>query len=313
MKQNTHFSDENRQTKSLRSAHLAIIINSFRIVLPYNNNKAYDSNTRFIVCVTVMIQNPADGFCADRAHVGSARRRSERRLRSFLRHERMTVRMELAAALHHSSFRGAGPETYDAPRSQMTANSREDSVYFDLYDEDTEGARRKGTSDTPWNRLSTPRPSFRRLMFLCRRWRTNWWRCAGSSMFTFPSRSWKCPRSHLYPVLCRRRVRFAEQTAEQLVEVPTIISYSSLLQRTVDQNVVIPVPDRGGRNLGLQGFSPIQSSTVQLASQKRSSERIMEQIVDSRVLGGGLQDFRPVQGSSASSSSSREHAGEGFF
>ena len=52
----------------------------------------------------------------------------------------MTVRMELAA-LHHSSFRGAGPEAYDASRSQMTANSREDSVFFDLYDEDTEGAR----------------------------------------------------------------------------------------------------------------------------------------------------------------------------
>ena len=55
------------------------------------------------------------------------------------------------------------------------------------------------------------------------------------------------------------------------------------------------------------------SSTAQLASQERSSERIVEQIVDSRVLGGGLQDFRPVQGSAASSSSSREHAGEGFF
>ena len=29
--------------------------------------------------------------------------------------------------------------------------------------------------------------------------------------------------------------------AEQLVEVPTIISYSSLLQRTMEQNVDIPV------------------------------------------------------------------------
>ena len=103
---------------------------------------------------------------------------------------------------------------------------------------------------------------------------------------------------------CRRRVVFAEQTAEQLVEVPTMISYSSLLQRTVEQNVVIPVLGRGGRNVGLQGFSPRQSSTAQLASQERSSERIVEQIVDSRVLGGG---------SSASSSSSREHAGEGVF
>ena len=111
---------------------------------------------------------------------------------------------------------------------------------------------------------------------------------------------------------CRRRVPMVQLMAEQLVEVPTIISYSSL-QRNVEQNVDIPVLGRGGRNVGLQGFPPRQSSTVQLASQERSSERIVEQIVDSRVVGGGLQDFRPVQGSSASSSSSREHAGEGFF
>ena len=39
--------------------------------------------------------------------VGSARRRRKRRLRSWLRHERMTVRMELAAALHHAAFKGA--------------------------------------------------------------------------------------------------------------------------------------------------------------------------------------------------------------
>ena len=78
-------------------------------------------------------------FVARDSGSSAARRRRERRLRPWLRHERMTVRMELAAALHHSSFRGAGPETY-ASRSQKTANSREDSVYFDLYDEDTEGA-----------------------------------------------------------------------------------------------------------------------------------------------------------------------------
>ena len=102
----------------------------------------------------------------------------------------------------------------------------------------------------------------------------------------------------------RRRVRFAEQTAEQLVEVPTIVSYSSL-HGLVEQNVDIPVPhgrDRVGG--GLLGFLPGQRSTALQASQERSSERIVEQSVDSRVLGGG---------SSASSSSSREHAGEGVF
>ena len=45
--------------------------------------------------------------------MGTARRRRERRLRSWLRHERMTVRMELAATLHHSLFKGTGPETND--------------------------------------------------------------------------------------------------------------------------------------------------------------------------------------------------------
>ena len=54
---------------------------------------------------------------------GAARRRRERRLRSMLRHEQQTVRMALAAALHHS----AGPkekvemQQNGAPRGQKTA------------------------------------------------------------------------------------------------------------------------------------------------------------------------------------------------
>ena len=54
---------------------------------------------------------------------GAARRRRERRLRSMLRDEQQTVRMALAAALHHS----AGPkekvemQQYGAPRGQKTA------------------------------------------------------------------------------------------------------------------------------------------------------------------------------------------------
>ena len=56
------------------------------------------SSTRVLVCVTVMFQNPADGACDDRAHgtVGPARRRRNRQLRAFLKHERMTVAMNLA-------------------------------------------------------------------------------------------------------------------------------------------------------------------------------------------------------------------------
>ena len=47
--------------------------------------------------------------------------------------------------------------------------------------------------------------------------------------------------------------------AEQLVEVPTIISFSSL-RRATEQFVDIPVPRRGGQHPGLQGFPPRQSS-----------------------------------------------------
>ena len=74
------------------------------------------------------------------------------------------------------------------------------------------------------------------------------------------------------------------QMAEQLVEVPTILSYSSL-QRSVAQLVDIPVPGGGGPSSGLQGFSSGQSSTAS-PSKKRISERIVEQIVDPVSLGG---------------------------
>ena len=55
------------------------------------------------------------------------------------------------------------------------------------------------------------------------------------------------------------------QTAEQLVEVPTVLSYSSLLLRTAEQIIHIQVPqDCGGcgGEGGLQGFSPGLGSTA---------------------------------------------------
>ena len=71
------------------------------------------------------------------------------------------------------------------------------------------------------------------------------------------------------------------------MEMPTVVSYSSLLQRTEEQHVDIPVPGGGGRLAGLQGSLPGQSSTAPT----------VEQIVD--IPGGGLQGFR--LGSPASS------------
>ena len=60
---------------------------------------------------------------------GSTRRRRERRLRSWLRHERVIVAAELSAALHHS--RDGGREPYVGPRAQKT-----DSIAFEEEEEE---------------------------------------------------------------------------------------------------------------------------------------------------------------------------------
>ena len=86
------------------------------------------------------------------------------------------------------------------------------------------------------------------------------------------------------------------QLAEQLVEVPTIISFSSL-QRIVEQNVDVPVPRGGVR--GLQGFPTGLASTTSSFSLERIPERNVELIAG--FPGGGLQDFLPGQSSSSSS------------
>ena len=106
-------------------------------------------------------------------------------------------------------------------------------------------------------------------------------------------------------IVCPRRaartILDVPQTAEQLVEVPTILSFISLQQQTVEQIVDIPVPGRERRSSGLLGFLPGQGSTALRSSQKGISKQIVEQIVD--FSGGGLQDFRPEQCSSSSSHS----------
>ena len=167
----------------------------------------------------------------------AAKRRRGRRLRMHWRHEQLTLQMALAAALHHS--RDVGPVTYNAPRSQRTANAgewgREMNIPATIRNPplpswsssasakksragrgltgSSRSGLRSGISGAPWYRSSTTRWSCRRLTFLCRRWRSSWWRCAGSSIFAFPSRLSKYPRSHLHPVFlagvgcsdCRRR------------------------------------------------------------------------------------------------------------
>ena len=144
----------------------------------------------------------------------------------------------------------------------------------------------------------------------------------------------------------KRCPRPRTRRADQLVEVPTIISYSSLQQRNVEQTIDIPVPhDRGGGAVeeafkvslvdrvqqrfveqnsstvpqgrgglggeGLQSFSQEQGSTAFYGADHADFP-----VPHGRVGGGGLQGFLPGQGSAASSSLTlvlRKKLGMGFF
>ena len=83
---------------------------------------------------------------------------------------------------------------------------------------------------------------------------------------------------------CLRTVLSVPQTAEQLVEVPTIISFSSL-QRIVEQAV------GGGGGGGLHGLHPGQSSSAFGEADHRIPTATAEQIVDFPVPCGAPHDF----------------------
>ena len=84
------------------------------------------------------------------------------------------------------------------------------------------------------------------------------------------------------------------QKAEKLVEVPTVVSYSSL-QQTAEQNVYIQF-------LALVVIMEV----FKVLSQSRA-----ELNVDISVPGGGLHD--PLPASGASSAGSRDEPGQGVF
>ena len=84
------------------------------------------------------------------------------------------------------------------------------------------------------------------------------------------------------------------QMAEQLVEVPTVLSFASLQQLVSEQIVVIPVPRRVSGSGGLQGFFQGQNPTA-----------FVEQKVECQVPGGGLHVL-PGPGGSSSSAASRD-------
>ena len=143
---------------------------------------------------------------------------------------------------------------------------------------------------------------------------------------------------------CPRTVLSVPQTAEQLVEVPTIISYSCevrISERIAEQTVFPSRDERISERIVEQTVFPsryeriserIMEQTVFPSRYERSSERIVEQLVDipvysrgassrrgphdsvpavpgqsSTAFGGGLQDFLPGQGFTAFSGAEHAH------
>ena len=222
---------------------------------------------------------------------GVARRRRERRLRSMLRDEQQSIRMALATVMHHS-FKVH--TEYGAPRSRTTATrAREGEVREQHYGLRAQEQPLLETRPAPLSAvlpqvgaqrhtvdqivdavpglptLDGPVPLMvEQLVDVLQLF---------DALIPVAEQVIDVPKIFIDRIPPRTSVR-EPQLAEQLVEVPTIVSFSSL-QRIIEQNVDIPVPGGGGRLAGLQGFLRGQSSTG------------VVQIVDTPS--GGLQGSRP--------------------
>ena len=213
---------------------------------------------------------------------GVAKRRRLRRLRSWWRHEQQTVAAVLATFQHHSAPRGPRTARTGERSARRTTRPRSGRC-------SPQGRiLRHVVGHLPAPALDVPVPQMvDQLPDIEQFFR---------ALSPDPEQVIEVPKILPLDVPMRAALRVT-QLVEQLVEVPTITSFSSL-QRTVEQHVDIPVPDGGGSFSGLQGFLPRQRSTASL-SRKRISERTVEQIVD------------PVsRGSLPGSSSSHSPAGD---
>ena len=154
-------------------------------------------------------------FVARDAGTSAARRRRERRLRSMLRHERMTVAMALAEMAHHSAprrptmarARGEESEMNNAT-GQMTPPPRAASTEYYWLDGDGDVLAARptplvevrpqpgGSAGTPRRTSRTSCRTCRSSMCLCRSWGTGWWTsCVRSTRRRLSSRLSPCPRS----------------------------------------------------------------------------------------------------------------------
>ena len=159
------------------------------------------------------------------AHAGAAKRRRERRHRAYLKYAQMSVAVALSEYKHHTS-RGQRMDRAGVWGHELNTPQPE---FFSLEEQPGEvRPDRLSAVSGPQERVQLrtvqhifdPVPSFRALSL-------------------DPEQVIEVPKILPKDVSLRTAGR-EPQLVEQLVEVPTIVSFSSL-QRTVEQNVDIPV------------------------------------------------------------------------
>ena len=205
---------------------------------------------------------------------GSARRRRERRFRSFLRHERMSVAMALAESTHHSAQRQKTPRAVRGVRVELHGDDPEQlppspqaagaqHFFLDLDEAPAAGGSRPDrlTEVRPQERvqrytveqiilapmLDVPVPLTEEQLLVD---------VFAPHDINFFEQVIEVPKILIDELSVRTPVR-EPQLAEQLVEVPSIISCSSL--QRMEQIVNIPVPRGGVR----QCFPSSKSLTFQ--------------------------------------------------
>ena len=243
---------------------------------------------------------------------GSARRRRERRLRSFWRHEQMAVQMVLATVTHHSF--GKVGTTHAARRGQKqgtrTVQGEEHELYHTAKFRTTPlpaGGLPAPLSEVAGKQVVLVRHVVEHMADVCPVVQTldapvpqmvdsvlEFFRRldlpVAEQVIDVPmfSSSSSCPS---------RAALSEPQLVEQLVEVPTVLTYSLLKQRTAEQVVDTPVPHGRGRGArgGLQGSSQGQGSTAVCGADEVVSPSLHAR-GGSR---GGLQGLSQGQGSTA--------------
>ena len=234
----------------------------------------------------------------------AAKRRRERRLRSWWRHEAQSVRAAVATVLHHSC--DVGRESYNVPRHQKMATAREEvvnkphdalrglttpppgerpallvevqpqeCVERHVVEDPSELAPMVQFFDSPVPQMVDTVLEFFRALDLP----------VGEQVIAVPQIS----TDRVSQRLVERRL---PQMVEQLVEVPTVLTPTRIALQIAEQLVNIPVPQVSVSGGGHQGSLSGQGS-------------VGEQIVDIPVPRGRgmrqVQGFLPEQSTTAQS------------